>query len=137
MPLVNAPLSSIPARDAMHSPVVSCDPTTPMSAVASLMQRHHIHCVVVDGIVSGPAGERLVWGVISDQDLARAILMTEGDVQAGLIAGTEALTVDVEDNLETVCSVLVEHASSHAIVVEDERPVGVVSTLDIARIYAP
>lgn len=137
MPLVNAPLSSIPARDVMHGPVVSCDPSTPMSAVAALMHGNRIHCVVVDGIVADGAGERLVWGVVSDLDLARAILMTDGDVQAGLIASTEALTVDADEDLESVCAVLVEHAASHAIVVDGERPAGVISTLDIARAFAP
>lgn len=137
MPLVNSPLSSIPARDVMHGPVVSCDPSTPLSAVAALMHGNRIHCVVVDGIVAEGTGERLVWGVVSDLDLARAILMADGDVPAGRIATTEALTVDADEDLESVCSVLVDHAASHAVVVEGERPVGVVSTLDIARAFAP
>ena len=33
---------------------------------------HHIHCIVGGGPVRDPAGEPLVWGLVSDLDFVRA-----------------------------------------------------------------
>jgi CBS domain-containing protein len=133
MSVLNTALSSIPARDAMHGAVVACDPSTPASSVAALMGGRKIHAVVVEGIVADDEGERLVWGVITDLDLVRAVVLTDGDPAAETFASTDAVTVDATDDLATVARVLVEQGCSHAVVVDDERPIGVISTLDIAR----
>ncbi len=133
MPALNTSLSSIPARDAMHGAILTCDPSTPATAVAALMSRHKIHCLVVEGIVGDDHGEHLVWGVISDLDLVRAVVLTDGAPAAWTFASTEAVTVDASDDLATVASVLVERACSHVVVVDDENPIGVISTLDIAK----
>lgn len=128
-------LSSFSARDAMHAPVAAVDPSTELATIAALMSSRRIHCVVVDGIRRDGAGEHLVWGVISDLDLVRGALEQDpATTTAGRLAGTEALCVDVEDDLETVASALVAHDCSHAVVVERERPAGVISTLDIAAV---
>ena len=60
--------------DAMHPGVVSCRPETTLAEVAGLMAEHAVHCVVVDGIMRDAAGgDRLVWAVASDLDVARAV----------------------------------------------------------------
>ncbi len=133
MSTVNTSLSSIPAREAMHGAVLTCDPNTPATAVAALMSAQKVHCLVVEGIVGDDHGEHLVWGVISDLDLVRAVVLTDGDPAAWTFASTEAVTVDASDDLATVAAVLVERACSHVVVVDDESPVGVISTLDIAE----
>lgn len=125
-------LSSILARDAMHAPIVACRPDAGLDHVATLMASHRVHAVIVDGIL----GDRLVWGVVTDQDLISAALNEFAAANAGAAARTEALTVDAGDDLALVSRRLVEHACSHAIVVEGERPVGVISTLDVAAAIA-
>jgi len=127
-----AGLHSIPVRDAMHAPIVACPPDTELDHVAKLMASHRVHAVVVDGI----RGDKLVWGVVTDLDLLRAALDASGATDAAGAARTEALTVDSADDLALVSRRLVEHACSHAIVVEGERPVGVISTLDVAAAIA-
>ena len=125
-------LSSILARDVMHAPILTCRPDTPLVHVAKLMASHKVHAVVVDGILD----DRLVSGFLTDQDLIRAALNEFAPANAGQATRTEALTVDAGDDLALVSRRLVEHASSHAIVVEGVRPVGVISTLDIAAAIA-
>ena len=125
-------LSTILARDVMHAPILTCRPDTPLVQVAGLMASHKVHAVVVDGILD----DRLVSGFLTDQDLIRAALNEFAPANAGQATRTEALTVDAGDDLALVSRRLVEHASSHAIVIEGERPVGVISTLDIAAAIA-
>ena len=126
------PLTAIRARDAMHAPLVAVAPATELPDIASRMAEHHVHAVIVDGI----AGDRMVWGVVNTNDLIRAALRGDRTVTAGRIAATEALTVDAEDDLALVARRLVEHSCSHAVVIDGDDPVGIVSTLDIAAALA-
>jgi CBS domain-containing protein len=125
-------LDSLLARDAMHAPIVACGPDTALDRVAKLMAEHRVHAVVVDGILDN----RLVWGVVTDLDLIRVALNEFAPASAGEAARTEALTVDADDDLALVGRRLVEHGCSHAIVLEDGMPAGVVSTLDLASALA-
>jgi signal-transduction protein with cAMP-binding, CBS, and nucleotidyltransferase domain len=120
--------------DAMHEGVLSCSADTPLSAVAELMAGHGVHCVVV--IDPDAVG---VWGVISDLDLVAASGVRDLDAQsAGGSAATPALAIGPEDTLQRAAQMMTEHAAAHLLVVDDEsgRPVGVLSTLDIARVLA-
>lgn len=69
-------------------------------------------------------------------DVLGSTLAGGQDTTAGEIAATEALTVDATDDLATVCGLLADHACTHVIVVERDRPVGVVSTLDLVSAFA-
>lgn len=121
-------MDAIVARDAMHTPIFSVGPSASLSDVAGLMGKHRIHCVVVDGIDD----EHLVWRVVSDRDLLRATALSDETLTAGRIATTPILTVDPDDNLADVCRLLADRDATHAVVVDDERPVGIISTIDIA-----
>ena len=80
-----------------------------------------------------------VWGVISDADRLRAAQVRYLDEQAArTIAATPVLTVTVGEELVKATQLMIEHEVSHLIVVEPRsaRPVGVLSTLDIARALA-
>jgi CBS domain-containing protein len=100
------------------------------------MCEHRIHCVVVGGLEEDRHGRRLVWGVVSDLDLARAAA-TGQQGTAGQIAGTEPLTASPSDSLADVAQMMGEHDVAHLLVVDDQKePIGVVSTLDVARALA-
>ncbi|MDO9410873.1 cyclic nucleotide-binding/CBS domain-containing protein [Patulibacter sp.] len=118
------------ARDVMHSPITSCDPSTPLAEVAAAMADQRIHCLLVDGIVHDASGDRLVWSVVSDLDLVRGAITGSGTT-AGGIARSPVLCVDAEDDLLVIAVALAENGTSHAVVTDDERPVGIVSTLDV------
>jgi CBS domain-containing protein len=120
--------------DAMHEGVLSCSADTPLSAVAELMAAHGVHCVVVT-----ESDDLGVWGVISDLDLVAASGVRDLDEQsAGGSAATPALAIGPDDTLQRAAQMMTEHAAAHLLVVDDEsgRPVGVLSTLDVARVLA-
>ena len=120
-------------RDAMHEGVLSCSADTPLSAVAELMAGRGVHCVVV--IEADDLG---VWGVISDLDLVAAAGVRDLDAQsAGGSAATPALAIRPDDTLRRAAQMMTEHAVAHLLVVDESgRPVGVLSTLDVARVLA-
>lgn len=129
-------LAAVTAEQAMHPGVISLDPQARLTDVAAAMARHRVHCVIVDGLASDRRGdERLVWGVITDADLVRA-LESRVDVDAGTLAAGEIVTADADQALDEVVQLLAEHDCTHVVVVRDGRPAGVVSTLDVARVVA-
>jgi CBS domain-containing protein len=119
--------------DVMTPGVLSCPPDAPIATVARTMATHHIHAVVVDGVREDPVrGERLVWGVVSDLDLARAALGGEETSTAGDVAVTEPIAVEPSAPLRVAARLMDEHRTTHLVVVDRERPVGMISSLDVA-----
>ena len=121
---VELPLRQLRLIDTMHPGVISCPPDTPLRTVARMMATYRVHAIIVMA-----HGEELpdgsMWGVVSDADLVRVAQDANLDVEtAGSVAATPAL--------------MVEHEVSHVVVVERHslRPIGVVSTLDVARALA-
>lgn len=125
-------------RDAMHPGVLTCAPETPLVEVARMMATHHVHGVAVLGVEPGEQG-RLVWGIVSDLDLVRAAQLrgVEG-VTAREVAATEPVTVDAGEPLATAARAMQEHDVHHLVVVSgpDARPIGILSSLDIAGVLA-
>ena len=123
--------------DAMRPGVMSCTPDVPAVDVARMMATHHIHAVVVEGIkLDAIHGEELVWGVVADLDLARAAHAGIEDLTAADLAATEPVMVEGSTPLGEAAQMMDEHATAHLIVVERGRPVGMLSTLDIAGAVA-
>ena len=124
--------------DAMHPGVISCPPETDLTTVARMMATHHIHAVVVDGIRRDARGERLTWGLLSDLDLVAAAQELYGDADAGALAATPIVAVEPQEPLLRAAQLMAENQLAHLLVVTREtgRPVGIVSTLDIAGCLA-
>ena len=123
--------------DAMRTGVMSCPPDVPATTVARMMATHHIHSVVVEGVHNDPIhGERLTWGVVSDMDLLRGARAAIDEMTAGDIAITELVTVEPSLPLDEAVRLMAEHDTAHLIVAERGRPIGVLSTLDIAAVLA-
>ena len=122
--------------DAMHRSVLTCDPATPLVTIAQRMAAERIHAVVmlVDGV---DARERIPWAVVSDVDLLRHAARAE-ELTAGDVASTEMLHVNPDERLASVAARMAHRAVTHAVVVERRsgRPIGVLSTLDVARVIA-
>jgi CBS domain-containing protein len=126
-------LDATKVGDAMHEGVLSCSADTPLSTVAELMAARGVHCIVVT-----EAGDLAVWGVISDLDLVAAAGVRDLDAQsAGGSAATPALAIGPGDTLQRATQMMTEHAAAHLLVVDESgTPVGVLSTLDVARVLA-
>lgn len=97
-----------------------------------MMAKHGIHAVAV---TNRPGGRPL--GIASDLDVVAAV--ANGDeLTAGQAACTEPLTVSADDSLQRAAQLMAEHAVGHLVVVDAASgyPMGVVSTLDVAAVYA-
>ena len=103
--------------EVMRLGVVTCAPDTALSEVARLMSAYRIHCVVVDGLGEEVHGTRLVWGVVSDLDLARAVASGQ-EATAGQVAATEPMTASPYDTLTDVAQVMSEHEVAHLVVID-------------------
>lgn len=123
-------------RDAMQLGLFHCEPDDEVDAVARTMAEQSIHSVVVAGIVRRDhAGDRLAWGIVSDLDMVRAMRPGCEEATAAEMAGTEIVTVAPYESLAQAVQLMDEHDTSHLVVVSPDtgRPVGMLSTLDVAR----
>jgi CBS domain-containing protein len=137
-------LAAVPAlhetlvADAMHAGVVTCSPHVSLAVVARIMAAHRIHAVVVtDVAIEG--GARVVWGVVTDLDVLDALgAGCIAERTAGEVSAAAALLVTPADPLDCAVELMREHRATHVVVVDPwmGRPVGVLSTLDVAEIVA-
>jgi CBS domain-containing protein len=126
-------LERLTVADAMHRGVFRCSRTTSLSAVARIMAAHRVHCVIVTD------DERIdratVWGMVSDRDVAAALLTRPLEVQtAEGSATTPAVSITESEPLLRAAHRMTEHGVTHLVVLggDTKAPVGVISTLDIA-----
>lgn len=129
-------LGRIRVRDAMQLGLFHCDADDDVATVARTMAERSIHCVVVAGIVRRDhAGDHLAWGIVSDLDLMRALAPGADEATAAEIGGTEIVTVSPRESLAVAVQLMAEHETAHLVVVSPDtgRPVGMLSTLDVAR----
>jgi len=120
----------------MRRGIISCGPDTDLTTLARLMASNHVHAVVVSGTEPSAHGEHLTWGLVTALDLVAAALPAVGAPDAGALATTEIVTVEASESLERTVQLMVEHQLTHLLVVSSARPVGIVSTLDVAACMA-
>jgi CBS domain-containing protein len=123
--------------DVMTPQVIHCAPETPLRNVARLMADNHVHAVYVFdyGIEDDEAAQ--MWGLVSDLDFVAALPVIE-ERTAGDSAVTPLVTVSLDERLDRAAQLMTESANAHLAVIDPRtaRPVGVLSTLDIARAVA-
>jgi CBS domain-containing protein len=122
--------------DVMHPGLISCPPETPLRTVARMLATYRVHAVVVFPRHMGDVDHALAWSVVSDLDVARAAREGGFDAQtAGAAAAGAVRTIDAAAPLADAVAAMVADGVSHVIAVEPTsgRPVGMLSTLDVAR----
>ncbi|HZO63139.1 MAG TPA: CBS domain-containing protein [Gaiellaceae bacterium] len=123
----------------MHPGMISCPPEASLRTVARMMASYRVHAIIVHEHDEDrlPGGQG--WGVVTDVDVVRAGLHADLDeLTAVQVAATPVLTVSTADRLERAMQLMTEHEVTHLIVVERHsgRPIGVLSTLDVARVLS-
>jgi CBS domain-containing protein len=123
--------------DAMHPGILSCDVDATLTEVARMMSTEHVHCVVVRGASEGQEGES-VWGIISDLDLLRASMNQDAADSAATLALAPVLSIETSAPLRDAAELMLSNAVTHVVAVnpDTQRPVGILSTLDIAGVLA-
>jgi len=121
--------------EAMTTGLISCSPDTPLRAVAGLMTRHRVHAVYVFDYGYEDDETTQLWGLVSDLDVVAAARKVD-ERTAGDSAVAPLATVNSDDDLEWAAQLMAEKGVSHLAVLDPRtrRPVGVLSTLDVARI---
>lgn len=114
--------------DAMRANVLSCRPELPLRGVARLMSSNHVHSIVV----GGPP-----WRLITD--LALVGVRDEIDeLVAGDLADGDPPMIGADRPLREAAAIMSARNRSHVLVLDPAsgRPVGMVSSLDLAGIIA-
>jgi len=124
--------------DAMTTGVISCSPDTPLRTVARLMSERRVHAVYVFDYGREDDETVELWGIVSDLDVVAAAVDYLDARTAGDTSATPLVVVHSDDPLAYAAALIAENAVSHLAVIdrETERPVGVISTLDLARAIA-
>jgi CBS domain-containing protein len=127
-------LDSIRVAEAMHRGVVTCKSEATLFTVARLLAAHRIHAVAVT-----PATEDEGWSVVTDLDLAT--VLSDGlldEATAGSVASAPTVFVGPDETLARAAQLMREYETHHLIVLGrgTDRPVGIISTLDIADALA-
>jgi CBS domain-containing protein len=123
--------------DAMSAGLIRCAPETPLRAVARLMATYKIHAVYVFDFGHEDDESVQVWGLVSDLDVAAAWPVID-ERTAGGTAVSPALTISADEPLGRAAALMAQSGSAHLAVLDPltRRPVGVLSTLDVARAIA-
>jgi CBS domain-containing protein len=128
------PIAPLRVAEVMNWGLVSCPATVSLKTVAALMSAERVHCVVVHGTEPGS-----LWGVVSDLDLiAAATVRPLSEQWASGTAMRPAVTVSPSESVEVAARLMARAGTAHLVVVDpvERRPVGVVSTLDLAGALA-
>ncbi len=131
-------LDGLRVIDAMHPALITCSPDSSLRTIARMMATYRVHAILV-----ATHGEELAggahWGIVSDTDLLRAAEAgSVDDDQARTLAAQPVVTIPSSEELSRAAQLMVVRDVSHLIVIESRsaRPIGVLSTLDVARALA-
>ncbi len=122
--------------DAMHPGILSCDPEATLTDVARMMSTHHVHCIAVERTADGERDDSTVWGIISDLDLLKAGMRSDATDTAADLAQRAVITVETTASLRETAELMLAKGTSHVVAVNPQtgRPVGILSTLDVAGV---
>ena len=131
-------LEGVTVADVMHHGVISCPPETPLRVVARMMATHAVHAIFVLEHVDEAYEAQQLWAVVSDLDLVAATELDLDRLTAGATAVTPLVTIAADSSLGVAGSIMAQHGIAHLAVTDptSRRPIGVISTLDIARAVA-
>jgi CBS domain-containing protein len=124
--------------DAMSNGVISCSPETPLRTVARMMATYGVHAIFVFEHVDEDDEAPRLWAVVSDLDLVAATPLDLDSLTAGQTAVTPLVSVSADRPIAEAGGLMSMYGIAHLAVTDPDsrRPIGVISTLDIARAVA-
>ena len=131
------PLAGYTVLNALQMKLVECQADADVRSIARALADNTIHCVVVRGIERQDRhGNRIGWGIVSDIDLMAGLRPGCAHATADELAASDLLIMEPSDTLEHAAQLMAEHEITHVVVADGGEPVGILSTLDIARVAA-
>ena len=133
------PFETATVGDAMSRGVISCPPETPLRVVARMMATFGVHAIFVFEHTDEDDEAAQLWAVVSDLDLVAATRLDLDTLTAGATAVTPLVSVEADRSIGEAGSLMAQYGIAHLAVTDPDsnRPIGVISTLDIARTIAP
>jgi CBS domain-containing protein len=124
--------------DAMSRGVISVPPETPLRNVARMMATFRVHAIFVFEHTDEDDEAQRLWAVVSDLDLVAASQLDLDRQTAGATAVTPLVTVSAHRPMAEAAGLMAQHGIAHLAVTDPDtrRPIGVISTLDIAQAVA-
>lgn len=135
---VPVPFEAATVGDAMSRGVISCPPETPLRTVARMMATFGVHAIFVFEHTDEDDEDPQLWAVVSDLDLVAAAELDLDALTAGGTAVTPLVSISADSAIAEAGSLMAQYGIAHLAVTEPDssRPIGVISTLDIARAIA-
>jgi CBS domain-containing protein len=129
---------SAAAGDVMSRGVITCPPETPLRVVAKMMATHGVHAIFVFEHTDEDDEDPRLWAVVSDLDLVAATRLDLDTLTAGATAVTPLVSVATDCPISEAGILMAQYGIAHLAVTDpvSQRPIGVISTLDIARAIA-
>jgi CBS domain-containing protein len=118
-------------RDIMTQPAYTIQQSAPVEEAAELMAVYNVGALAVCD------GQRIV-GVITDRDLVVQCMATHRSpkvVAVRSIMTRDLVVADPSDPVHDVAGMMGQHGVHRVPVIENERPIGMVSADDIARFF--
>ena len=123
--------------DVMHAGVTSCSPQTTVRDAARAMTERGVHAIVIENLDADlHTGPSRPWRLFSSMDLVRAARGGALTETVGPLASEEAVTLAPDAPLAQACEAMAEHDVPHLVVLHAGRPVGILSSADVARALA-
>lgn len=116
----------------MHHGIVSCPDDAPLSEVARIMASERVHAVAVtEGVSRRPVG------VVSDREVVAAAA-SGAEPTAGQVARADPAGISADASLDRAAQMMASQDIAHLVVRDSASgyPIGILSTLDIAAVYA-
>jgi CBS domain-containing protein len=131
-------LDRVAVRDAMHAGVVACPPDTDLRTFSAALADHRVHAVVVGDLARrGHAGEHVVSRIVEAMDIVRAAAEWDPLLTATGLGAVDRATIGPDATMLEAARAMVDRSVGHLVVADGAaRPLGVVSTLDVATICA-
>ena len=132
------PFDAATVANAMSPGVISCPPETPLRVVARMMATFNVHSVFVFEHQDEDDENAQLWAIVSDLDLVAAARLDLDERTAGQSAVTPIVSVFTTAPLHEAAELMALNGVAHLAVIDpaSKRPVGVISTLDLARAIA-
>lgn len=122
----------------MNQGVISCPPETSLRTVARMMATFGVHAIFVFEGLDDEIESPRPWGVVSDLDLVAATPLDLDTLTAGRTAVTPIVNIGADRPIAEAGALMATYGVAHLAVTEPstDAPIGVISTLDIARAVA-
>ncbi len=118
------------ASELMSRPAITCSPLEKTNQLAKIMSFNHISAVVLTG------DDGKVAGLVTEKDLVEKVVANSripDNLTAGEIANHNPVCISTDSYYYQVLLAMIKGQAKHAIITENDRPVGIITIRDLIR----